>query len=157
MSCTDESKYIFFNSINIRSQNELVATAVLTLALYLRFDWDTKDFIRLLEAEFLWTGCYLLMASCAMTMFASVVGCCTIGQARPNLIAMVSAAYQFAKAWSFTTHPLLIRFMPFHECLFDFSHYKKISIHAQSRVCFDFDLVLALQVPIINSDCTGLR
>jgi len=74
--------------MNIRSQNELVATAVLTLALYLRFDWDTKDFIRLLEAEFLWTGCYLLMASCAMTMFASVVGCCTIGQARPNLIAM---------------------------------------------------------------------
>ena len=63
---------------------------ILALALFFRFDWDTKHYIQILEAEFLWNGSYILMVSSGLVIICSLLGCWATANEHPGLCRVVS-------------------------------------------------------------------
>ena len=63
---------------------------ILALALFVRFDWDTKHYIQILEAEFLWNGSYILMVSSGLVIICSLLGCWATANEHPGLCRVVS-------------------------------------------------------------------
>lgn len=47
---------------------------IIAIALYLRYDWYIKNYVHGLEAYLIWTGPYILIASCSMTILLTIVG-----------------------------------------------------------------------------------
>lgn len=86
---TTRFKYFlyFFNVVSL-----VLAIVVMTMAIYIRADWTIKHYIYELEAYLMWTGPYILMASCSFTIVISALGCWATVYENPFLLTAFTMA-----------------------------------------------------------------
>ena len=65
------------------------AFTIIAIAMYMRFDWDIKDYVRQLQAQLLWTGPMILLAGSVISLLVSMLGCYATIQEHPRLLATV--------------------------------------------------------------------
>lgn len=67
----------------------MLAIVVMTMAIYIRADWTIKHYVYELEAYLMWTGPYILTASCSFTIVISALGCWATVYENPFLLTAV--------------------------------------------------------------------
>lgn len=66
------SKYYLY-CFNVTSV--ILSIFIISIALYLRFDWDIRNYIIELGAQLMWTGPYIMIASSSLTILIALFGC----------------------------------------------------------------------------------
>lgn len=67
---------------------------VLTIAMYIRFEWTMKHYILEIHGQIMWTGPYILMASSTITILVSFLGCWGTVHENPFLLRVVRIVFQ---------------------------------------------------------------
>lgn len=68
---------------------QLTAVVILTLGLWIRYDWDFKHYILELHLYQFWTGVYILIAAASIVMALSFIGCCGTITENPTILGLV--------------------------------------------------------------------
>ncbi|KAI9552592.1 hypothetical protein GHT06_020457 [Daphnia sinensis] len=66
----------------------LTAVVILTLGLWIRYDWDFKHYILELRLYQFWTGVYILIAAASIVMAISFLGCCGTIMENPTVLGL---------------------------------------------------------------------
>ncbi len=69
--------------------NKVTAVVILTLGLWIRYDWDFKHYILELRLYQFWTGVYILIAAASIVMAISFLGCCGAIMENPTVLGLV--------------------------------------------------------------------
>ena len=75
----------------------MTALAVCTIGVWIRCDWDFKEYVHQLEMYHFWTGAYILIAASVIVMVLSAFGCFGAITENPFILSLVaSVSMKFA-------------------------------------------------------------
>lgn len=114
--------------------SKLTAVVILTLGLWIRYDWDFKHYILELRLYQFWTGVYILIAAASIVMAISFLGCCGTIMENPTVLGLVRTKRNI-KNYNFKIMYHYFHRFPLFKNLFDiwlFSSMVYYSLYASS-------------------------
>ena len=73
-----------------RFHAKILSIFIISIALYLRYDWDIRNYIIELGAQLMWTGPYIMIASSSLTILIALLGCSAAIRENPLQLLVVS-------------------------------------------------------------------
>lgn len=73
----------FFNVVQF-----FVAAAIVAMGLWMRYEWEFKQYILQLGMQQFWTGAYILIVTGSFVMFFSLIGCWGAIAENPNVLGL---------------------------------------------------------------------
>ncbi len=73
----------------------MTSLAVCTIGVWIRCDWDFKEYVHQLEMYHFWTGAYILIAASVIVMVLSAFGCFGAITENPFILSLVAFQSNF--------------------------------------------------------------
>lgn len=86
--CSSSYKTISYCKLPVAFQ--ILSVSIISLGLYIRYDWDIKSYIIGMGAQRMWTGPYIMIASSSLTILIAILGCSGAIRENPPQLLLVS-------------------------------------------------------------------